>query len=76
MTTNDVIKRLEKLFDEEIERKTGWGKIEVKTIFHGCIRVVMGEYIDAKEKGDVTITNIKRTDRHNREVGNEYDQFS
>lgn len=51
MTTNDTIKRIEQLFNEEIEKKTGWGKNEIKVMFHAIIRVAMGEYIDYVEKG-------------------------
>lgn len=54
MTTNDAFKRFEELFNQEIGVKTGWGYLEVKTVFKGCMRLVLGEMVHAEEMRKLT----------------------
>lgn len=44
----EIFKRLQALFFERLEAKTGWGKEDVKKLYRECANEVLLEYIDKK----------------------------
>lgn len=54
MSTTKVLKRIDELFDEKLQTKTGWGKNEVliayRDIVSKTLNEVLAEMLDAEEK--------------------------
>lgn len=54
MSTTKVLKRIDELFDEKLQTKTGWGKNEVlqayRDIVSKTLNEVLAEILDAEEK--------------------------
>lgn len=54
MSTTKVLKRIDELFDEKLQTKTGWGKNEVlqayRDIVSKTLNEVLAEMLDEHEK--------------------------
>lgn len=51
MYNKDLFQRIEEIFTEKLQRKTGWGRNEVLMIFKDAVIEATLELIDEKEKG-------------------------
>jgi hypothetical protein len=46
----DILERLERIFEEKISKKTGWGKNEIMMVYRESVQEVLLEIIDGKLK--------------------------
>lgn len=46
MTTKDLLKRIEEVFNEKLQEKTGWGKNEVSMLYQSSVNEVLMELAD------------------------------
>ncbi|WP_165044922.1 hypothetical protein [Dysgonomonas sp. ZJ709] len=46
MKTSEILKRIDELFSEKLEAKTGWGKNEVKTLYSTSVNEALMEIAD------------------------------
>lgn len=46
MKTKDLIKRIEEIFQEKLEAKTGWGRNEIKNLHRDSINEALMEVAD------------------------------
>lgn len=50
MTTGELLTRIERLFYIELEKKTGWGRNDIKEVYRSCVNQALQEFIDKIEE--------------------------